>query len=87
MNSATLQSLLLLAALGLPLLAALALTITSWRGAVMRATPVAAVPALLLVFAGQNGASLHLPSLGPHAGSGVSTRSGTSSWVSRACSG
>ena len=67
MNSATLQSLLLMAALGLPLLAALALTITSWRGAVMRATPVAAVPALLLVFAGQNGASLHLPSLGQHA--------------------
>ncbi len=33
----------------------------------MRATPVAAVPALLLVFAGQNGASLLLPSLGQHA--------------------
>ena len=33
----------------------------------MRATPVAAVPALLLVVAGQSGASLHVPSLGQHA--------------------
>jgi formate hydrogenlyase subunit 3/multisubunit Na+/H+ antiporter MnhD subunit len=66
-NASAIQSLLLLAAPGLPILAALALTITSWRGAVMRATPVAAVPALLLVVAGQSGASLHLPSLGQHA--------------------
>ena len=33
----------------------------------MRATPVAAVPALLLVVAGQSGASLHVPWLGQHA--------------------
>jgi len=67
MNVSPLQSLLLLAAPGLPLLAALALTIASWRGAAMRATPVAAVPALLLVVAGQIGASLHVPFLGQHA--------------------
>jgi formate hydrogenlyase subunit 3/multisubunit Na+/H+ antiporter MnhD subunit len=66
-NSATLQSLLLLSALVCPLLAASALTIASWRETVMRATPAAAVPALLLVFAGQDGASLYLPSLGQHA--------------------
>jgi hypothetical protein len=70
-NAPPLQSLLLLAALALPLLAALALTIASWRETVMRATPLAAVPALLLVLAGQNGASLHLPLLAQHAILGV----------------
>lgn len=67
MNSSTLQSLLLLAAPLLPLLAASALTVASWRGSATRATPVAAVPALLLVFAGQDGASFPVPSLAQHA--------------------
>jgi len=60
----------------------------------MRATPVAAVPALLLVVAGQSGASLHFPSLGSTP-SWVSTRSAhlpgftsvlwlTSGWYARA---
>ncbi len=46
------SALLLLAAVGLPLLAASGLSVESWRNAVMRATPVAAVPALLLALAG-----------------------------------
>jgi len=66
MNLEPLDSLLVLAAVGLPLLATLALTGARWRPAVMRATPLVAVPALLLALAGQTGAGFRVPWLHQH---------------------
>ena len=61
-----LSSLLLFAAVTAPMLTVLLLAVRPWRDAVMRATPVAALPALLLALAGPTGAKLNLPWLVQH---------------------
>jgi len=60
MNTAQ-SSLLLLAATAAPLLCVLLLVVRPWRDAVMRATPLTALPALLLALAGPLGAKVTLP--------------------------
>ncbi len=64
--NASLPSLLLLAAVSAPLLAVLLLSAKPWRTAVLRATPLAAVPALLLALTGPLGTQLSLSWLGEH---------------------
>jgi len=63
---APLASWLLLAAVGAPLLTALMLSARPWRRAVLRVTPLAALPALLLALVGTAGARVNLPWLGQH---------------------
>lgn len=55
------SSLLLVATPGVPLLAAVLLAWRPARGAVWRAAPLAAMPALLLALLGPTGAEVHLP--------------------------
>jgi len=62
-----LSSLLLFAAVTAPMLTVLLLAVRPWRDAVMRATPLAALPALVLALAGPTGARLSLPGLVQHA--------------------
>jgi len=60
------SSLWLFAALAGPVLAVLLLAVRPWRHAVMRATPLAALPALALALTGPTGAELSLPWLLQH---------------------
>jgi formate hydrogenlyase subunit 3/multisubunit Na+/H+ antiporter MnhD subunit len=66
MISETVQVNLMLATLLVPLLAALALTMTRWRSWVMAATPLTAVPAMALVVLGQTEISVSLPWMQQH---------------------
>jgi hydrogenase-4 component B len=60
------SSLVLIAAVATPLLTVLLMSFRGWREAVMRATPLAALPALVLSLAGPDGAKLSLPWLIQH---------------------
>ncbi|MCU0770417.1 MAG: complex I subunit 5 family protein [Verrucomicrobia bacterium] len=62
-----LSSLLLFAAVTAPMLTVLLLAVRPWRDAVIRATPLAALPALVLALAGPTGARLSLPWAVQHA--------------------
>jgi formate hydrogenlyase subunit 3/multisubunit Na+/H+ antiporter MnhD subunit len=60
------SSLWMFASVAAPVLAVLLLAVRPWRHAVMRATPLAALPALSLALAGPTGAELSLPWLLQH---------------------
>jgi hydrogenase-4 component B len=66
MNVDWLEGWWLAGVVGLPLLVALGLAPARWRGIAVRATPWAALPALVLALAGQTGTRLHLPWLVQH---------------------
>lgn len=60
------SSLLVLAAVAAPLLVVLLMSARAWRDLIMRATPLAALPALMLALASPAGAKLSLPWLVQH---------------------
>ncbi len=66
MSMVAVDSVLLAAAIGLPLLAAGALAVARWRTVGLNVAPWAAVPALLLALTSRTGSSLQLPWLIQH---------------------
>jgi formate hydrogenlyase subunit 3/multisubunit Na+/H+ antiporter MnhD subunit len=66
MISEALQSYLMIATLTVPIIATLALTLNRWRSLVMAATPLAALPAILLVVFGQTDVAVPLPWMQQH---------------------